>query len=176
MTHLLMAHTWCLVPVSENYEYVRALFFLCYIRNNFFTYLCLFNTKLGIFLFWKIMRMADQTNPSLHVQVQKKRFKVEQVNDDNQPYLSVICYASVVQWLRRRGIMFITTAQLYSTKPEFSFCAGSNRARGVLEICDGEDLWQWSRLEIKLNTFRRSIIPEKQFIKNNLCRTFLNLS
>ena len=40
------------------------------------------------------MRMADQIDPSLHVQVQKKQFKVEQVNAENYPYLSVICYGS----------------------------------------------------------------------------------
>ena len=40
----------------------------------------------------------------------------------------------------RRGIVVITTAQLHSTKPELRLCAGSNPARGVLEIRDGEDL------------------------------------
>ena len=39
-----------------------------------------------------------------------------------------------------RGVVVITTAQLYSTKPESRFCAGLNPARGVLEISDGEDL------------------------------------
>ena len=51
-----------------------------------------------------------------------------------------------------------------SFNPELRFCAGSNPARGVSEIRDGEDLWQWSRLEIRLNVFRRSTIPQKQFI------------
>ena len=58
----------------------------------------------------------------------------------------------------------ITTAQLHSTKPELRFCAGSNPTRSVSENHDGEDLWQWSRLEIRLNAFRRSTIPQKQFI------------
>ena len=40
----------------------------------------------------------------------------------------------------RCGVVVITTAQLHSTKPELRFCAGSNPARGVSEICDGEDL------------------------------------
>ena len=31
----------------------------------------------------------------------------------------------------RRSAVVITTAQLHSTKPELSFCAGSNPARGV---------------------------------------------
>ena len=31
-------------------------------------------------------------------------------------------------------------------------------------IRDGEDLWQWSPLEIRLNTFRQSTIPQKWFI------------
>ena len=40
----------------------------------------------------------------------------------------------------RHGVVVITTAQLHSTKPELSFCTGSGSVRGVLEICDGEDL------------------------------------
>ena len=43
------------------------------------------------------------------------------------------------QWWRR-GVVVITTAQLHLTKPELRFCAGSNPARGVSEICDDEDL------------------------------------
>ena len=61
-------------------------------------------------------------------------------------------------------LVVITTAQVHSTKPELRFCAGSNPARRVSAIRDGEDLWQWSRLEIRLNAFRRSTIPQKQFI------------
>ena len=37
-------------------------------------------------------------------------------------------------------VVIITTAQLHSTKPELRFCAGSNPARGMSEIHDGEDL------------------------------------
>ena len=62
------------------------------------------------------------------------------------------------------GAVVIPTAQLHSTKPEFRFCAGSNPACDVSEIRDGENLWQWSQLEIRLNAFRRSTIPQKQFI------------
>ena len=58
----------------------------------------------------------------------------------------------------RASILYI-----YSTKPELRFCAGSNPVHGVLEIHDGEDLWQWSRLEIRLNVFRWWTIPQKQF-------------
>ena len=64
----------------------------------------------------------------------------------------------------RRGIAVIITAQLHPTKPELRFCAGSNPARGVSEIRDSEDLWRWSRLEIRLSAFCRSTIPQKQFI------------
>ena len=42
--------------------------------------------------------------------------------------------------LWRRGVVVITTAQLHSSKPEHRFCTGSNPARGVSEIRDGEDL------------------------------------
>ena len=81
-----------------------------------------------------------------------------------------IVQASLFMWwylhlhLWRRGVVIITTAQLHSTKPEPRFCAGSNPPRGVSEIHDGDDLWQWSWLEISLNAFRRSTIPQKQFI------------
>ena len=36
-------------------------------------------------------------------------------------------------------------------------------------VRDGEDLWQWSRMEIRLNAFRRSAIPQKQFIIIIIC-------
>ena len=47
---------------------------------------------------------------------------------------------------------------------QLSLNAGSNPARGVSEIHNSEDLWQWSQLEIRLNAFRRSTVPQKQFI------------
>ena len=40
------------------------------------------------------------------------------------------------------GVLVIATAQLHSIKSELRFYAGSNPARGVSEIRDGEDLWQ----------------------------------
>ena len=62
-----------------------------------------------------------------------------------------------------RGVVVITTAQIHLIKPELRFCAGSSHVCGVSEIRDHEDLWQWFRLEIRLNAFRRSTIPQKQF-------------
>ena len=62
------------------------------------------------------------------------------------------------------SVVVITTAQLHSTKPELRFCKGSNLACGMSKICNGGDLWQWSRLEIRQNVFRRSTILQKQFI------------
>ena len=40
----------------------------------------------------------------------------------------------------RRGVVVITTAQLYSTKPEPRFCTVSKPAHGVSKICDDESL------------------------------------
>ena len=62
------------------------------------------------------------------------------------------------------GVVVIATAQLHSTKPELRFCIGSNPALDVSKIPDGEDLWELSRLETRLNVFRRSTILQKQFI------------
>ena len=39
----------------------------------------------------------------------------------------------------RRGVVVVTTARLHSTKPGLRLSAGSNPARGVSEIRDGED-------------------------------------
>ena len=75
----------------------------------------------------------------------------------------------------RRGVVVITTAQVPSTKPELGFCAGSNPVLGVLEIRDGENLWQWFRLGIKLNAFRRSTIPQKQFNSIHVNLSKLNI-
>ena len=52
----------------------------------------------------------------------------------------VLVPANLFQYLWWRDVVVITTAQLHSTKPELRFCAGSNPARGVSEIRDGEDL------------------------------------
>ena len=79
-------------------------------------------------------------------------------------YYVIVCRCDISYILWRRGVVVITTAQLHSSKSELRFCAGSNPARCVSEIRDGEDLWQWSRLEMRLNGFRRSTIPQKQFI------------
>ena len=70
----------------------------------------------------------------------------------------------VVCKLYPRGVVFITTAQLYSTMPELRFCACSNYAHSVSEICNDENLWQCSWLEMKFNAFRWSTLPQKQFI------------
>ena len=42
--------------------------------------------------------------------------------------------------LWRHGVVVITAAQLHTTKLELRFCAGSNPARGVSVIHDGEGL------------------------------------
>ena len=66
--------------------------------------------------------------------------------------------------IRTHCVVVTTTAQLHSTKPKLRFYACSNPAHGVAEIRDGENLWQWPQLEIRLSAFRRSTIPQKQFL------------
>ena len=56
-------------------------------------------------------------------------------------YLCIYIYIYIFNILPyRRGAVVIITAQLHSTKPELSFCARSNPARGMSEIQDVEDL------------------------------------
>ena len=55
----------------------------------------------------------------------------------------VICISKISKF---SGTVVIITTQLHSTNP------------------DGKELWRWSRLQITLNAFRRSALPQKQFI------------
>ena len=58
-----------------------------------------------------------------------------------------------------RDVVVITNVQLHSTKPELE---SSAQVQILLVACRRfEILWQWSRLEIRLNSFRRSTIPQK---------------
>ena len=66
--------------------------------------------------------------------------------------------------VQRCCLVVITTAQLHSITFELRFYASSNPARGVSEICDGENLWQWPRLEIK----QKTTFVGQPFCKNNL--------
>ena len=52
-----------------------------------------------------------------------------------------VTYLRSMYWCR--GVVVITTAQFQSTKPELRFCTGSSTVRGVSEIRNGEDFWQW---------------------------------
>ena len=71
--------------------------------------------------------------------------------------------------------MVITSAQLHSTKPELRFCVGSNPAHGVSEIRDGENLGQWSRLEIRLNVFHRSTISQTKQLELRAINNYVPL-
>ena len=73
------------------------------------------------------------------------------------------------------GVVVITIARLHSTKPELKFCACSYPAHSMSEIRDGGDLWQWSLLEIRLNNFLQSTIPQKQFIIIFITLSFIGL-
>ena len=83
---------------------------------------------------------------------------------ENQCFSHVFkgCRKKPVVW--RHGVVVITAVQLYSTMPKLRFCVDSNPARGISKIRHGEDLWQLSRLELRLNTFPRRTIIQKQFI------------
>ena len=79
----------------------------------------------------------------------------------NELFKGKIFNGEVHSW--RRGVVVITTAQLHSTKPELRFCPDPNPACGALEIRNGENLWQWSRLEMA-KRLPSVTIPKKQFI------------
>ena len=59
---------------------------------------------------------------------------------------------------------FLKRAWVSTNHAIFGSCASSNLVRGLSEIRNGEDLWQRSRMEIRLNAFCWSTKPQKQFI------------
>ena len=64
-----------------------------------------------------------------------------EVIDVDEVVLTVVVLEKMVsKEVVTKNLVVITTEQLHSTKPELRFCAGSNPARGVSEIRDGEDL------------------------------------
>ena len=66
-------------------------------------------------------------------------------------YMATFLVVYLAPWCS--GYHYCTTSL---KKAWIRFCAGSNPAHGVSEIRDGEELWQWSWLEIRLNVFRPS--------------------
>ena len=61
-------------------------------------------------------------------------------------YKTHVIKEQILKWMSykkwRRGVVAITTAQLYTTKAELRLCADSNPTRVVSDICNGEDIWQ----------------------------------
>ena len=78
--------------------------------------------------------------------------------------LIITLYQKLVSEVTLCVVLVNTIKQLHSTKPEFDFCTVSNPARGLSQIYNDQNPWQWFRLEIRLLAFCRSTIPQKQFI------------
>ena len=107
-----------------------------------------------------VIRRYLWVNKSLRHNLGCLKYKTFNINKFT---LALLTFRLMRQSLWRRGVVIavvINIAQLQSTKTTLRLYP----ARGMSEIRDGEDLWQWSRLEIRLNAFRRSTIPQKQFI------------
>ena len=83
--------------------------------------------------------------------------KIVEIYKDDLP-TSNNCQEEFIQWKKRWSDCDI------SERPLAIGQALKQCENGVSEIRDGEDVWQWSRLEIRLNAFRQSTIPQKQFI------------
>ena len=61
-----------------------------------------------------------------------------------------------------RDVLVIRTAHLLA-KSELRFFVRSNPVRGFSEVCDGENLGVWSRMEIRLK-----ILPSNNYFKKHL--------
>ena len=77
-------------------------------------------------------RLADEVEALLAI----GGFKLKNWTFSEDHNKSIDIRNAVFSRLNRSEV--ITTAQLHSTKPECRFCTGSNPARGVSEIRDGE--------------------------------------
>ena len=65
----------------------------------------------------------------------------------------IVSWKHSIYILGHGDVVVITTTQICPTKPELRLSAGSNPAHDVSKIPNDDDLWQWSRLEIRLNVF-----------------------
>ena len=159
-------NTLAVVPQGSVLEPLRFLIYINDLPNRIESICKIFADDTSLFSKVKEVTFSDtQLNNDLN-KISKCAFQWKMLfNLDPSKQAIEICfshkhdsenYPSLVP-----GVVVITTAQLNLTKPELRFCAGSNPARGLSEIRDGED--QWSRLEIRLNAFCRSTIPQKQF-------------
>ena len=87
----------------------------------------------------------------------------EELLPRHEPIPVLPYFSNILVIIMHNSVVVITTAYIHLTKPVLKFCTCSNPTCGVLEVCSGENLWQWSRLKIKLKPFRWSTVPKKQF-------------
>ena len=63
--------------------------------------------------------------------------------------------------------MIITAVYLHPKKSELRLSTGINPTRSIFEICNNENLWQWSWLDLRLNAFSWLTTPSNNFISSN---------
>ena len=122
----------------------------------------LFNSLTGI----SLTKIAFVTKQKLHFSL-ICRFHCCLVKEERgEPWklLSNLPLESYSDCNSRISVFRITTTQLHSTNPELKFCASSIPIHGMLDICDSKSLYEWSRLEKRLDAFSSSTFP---FDKNN---------
>ena len=113
-----------LVLIKKRLNYFKDNIFECFFRKY---------NRLSFFLYYFFIILLVMENPRSQ---EGKIFK-----DTRNLFRLTKEIKGIKDILREcRGIVDITAAQFHSTKPEFRFCAGSNPARGMQEIYDGEDL------------------------------------
>ena len=113
---------------------------LCYVQGQNKKYLCFCTNSWDRFFFKKMIRPGYVTQILIYISTQYQKLR----------YSSDV----VLQWLS----LLHNFIQETKVQRKFKSCLG------VSEIRNGEDLWQWSRLEIRLNAFRQLTISQKQFI------------
>ena len=87
----------------------------------------------GADLFWKLQVAALLSGRRIFQSKRSHLYEVSKLCDFPIPKKINKYNYGVQSW--HRGLVVITAAQLHLTKPELRFCAGSNPARGVSEIC-----------------------------------------
>ena len=105
-----------------------------------------------------ILRLSIQLLFLKHWRIVQKGFLTKTAEKDTKhrgSHPKVFCKVDVLKnILRFTGSFFLLS--LLHNFIQLSLNSGSNPVRGVSEIRDGEDLWQWSGLQIRLNVFCRS--------------------
>ena len=81
----------------------------------------------------------------------------------DESFKALTYYELCTAFFQKYAVVVMITAQLHSTKSKHRFCRGSNSARDVLKICNGEHTRHWFHLEMIWNEMKLFLVNLHNF-------------